>query len=757
MDLANTLAGPGVLVTGATINCGVDTAGNGYGIFSVTGPSILGFTGGVVLTSGHAKGLIGPNENGGESGNFNLAFPSPSDNIDLDLEAITGIDSHDACVLEMDLIPTNDTLFFEYQFGSEEYLTFVGTSFNDAFALYVSGPGIAGVQNLAIVPGTAGTPVSINNVNDVTNSAYYIDNGDGFSVAPFDSTAQYDGFTTILPAKVAVIPCNSYHLKLAISDMFDQGYDSGVFIKAGSLTSFGIDVAQTTQFGDSIFNSAVEGCNNGLITFTRTPITSFPAVINYSIGGTATPGVDFIPLSGTITIPAGVASQTITIVPNVDGIVEGNETLKLFLFTTCGASTFIYDSIAMIIQDGVIANVSNDTSICAGLDIPMLAGGGVSFSWSPATGLNDANISNPICSVPLGNNVYTVTVGLGPCTDTEIITIIGTNGVPATMRPDTVLCILGAVPLYATCVPQPAYTYLWQSPNAGDIADISSLYTTATPGVTSVYTLTITDTLTGCEFISTCKATIGGAPQGISISDDVTICQGESAPLVVSGGTFWDWSYDETLSCGLCPSPTATPNETVKYYVQIFNEDGCYKFDSVTVFVKPAIDLNVNPTTIDVYTGDVVQYNSTGIYNSISWLPSTYLSDTSISNPIATPLSTTQYIVTAFDADSTCMDQDTVNINYLSCRGYKLPSAFSPNGDNVNDVLYANSSGFEVFEGLKVFNRWGEAIFETTNIGNGWNGTYKGVQQEIGTYVYVIEGSCEGKSIQLKGNISLIR
>ncbi len=750
-DLANALAGAGVIVSGATLNCAIDTVnGNGFGLFSVAGPSIIGFTEGVALTSGHARTIVGPNDFTTSSALF---FPSITD---ADLEAMTSDVSSDACVLEMDIIPSNDTLFFEYQFGSEEYLEYVGT-FNDAFALWISGPGIAGTQNLAVVPGTAGTFVSINNINDVTNSTFYQNNGDGLALPPLDSTLRYDGLTTILPAKVAVIPCSSYHLKIAICDIFDASYDSGVFIKAGSLSSFGIDVEQTTQFGDSIFNAAVEGCNNGIISFSRTPITSFPAVINYIVGGTASPGADYTALSSTISIPAGVGDTSITIVPIVDGITEGNETIIIYLTNTCGALTYVYDSVTLVIQDKVTVQANYDTTICTGFNLNLQATGGTSYIWSPSTGLNNNLIANPICTTPSGITNYTVTTTVGLCTDTEAVTITGNNTINAIIRPDTVLCILGSVPLYASLTPQPYYTYQWVSPNVGDIANPLALNTTATPNATTTYTLIITDTLSGCNYVGEAKVLIGGDLEGVFLSDNVTICRGETAPLIVSGGTNWNWAYDATLTCATCSTTVASPKNTTLYFVKIFNEDGCYKYDSILVTVKQPININVSPSYKEMYKGESVNYTTTGFYTTISWQPSLYLNDTLISEPTSTPDGSIVYLISAYDTDSVCYDQDTVIINFLGCQGFKMPTAFTPNGDNENDILYANTSGFETFISMKIYNRWGENIFETTNIGNGWNGTYKGVQQEVGTYVCVIEGNCENKKIQLKSNVSILR
>ena len=174
--------------------------------------SNLGIDSGIVLSSGSVLELIGPNATGSTSTSYSLTG-------DVTLDAVTFPDpTNDAAVLEFDFIPTSDTLRFKYVFGSEEYLEFVN-SFNDAFGFFLSGPNPSGGnyvdQNLAIVPGTVNTAVTINNVNNLVNPAFYVDNGDGFTApqSTDPTVIQSDGFTTPLTA-VAAVNCGDTYLSL---------------------------------------------------------------------------------------------------------------------------------------------------------------------------------------------------------------------------------------------------------------------------------------------------------------------------------------------------------------------------------------------------------------------------------------------------------------------------------------------------------------------------------------------------------------
>jgi hypothetical protein len=201
---------------------------NARGLFSNGNTTNLGVDHGIALTSGFLAYVPGPNN----SSSLGMNNGNPGDIL---LSELAGISTYDACVLEFDFIPASDTARCEFVFGSEEYPEFAGSSFNDIFGFFVTGPNPAGggyeVYNIALVPGTE-LPVSINNINDFSYSEYYVDNTSGESI-------QYDGFTTVLTAKVAVVPGETYHFKLAIADAGDGIFDSGVMLEGQSFKSQG--------------------------------------------------------------------------------------------------------------------------------------------------------------------------------------------------------------------------------------------------------------------------------------------------------------------------------------------------------------------------------------------------------------------------------------------------------------------------------------------------------------------------------------
>jgi hypothetical protein len=178
----------------------------------------------------------------------------PGDSL-LDL-LIPGYSTNDASVLEFDLVPVGSVLQFEFVFASEEYPEWVGSQFNDVFGFFISGPDTVGNyydnMNVALIPGTT-TPVSINNVNNALNAAYFIDNE-----LLGDSNFVFDGYTTTITVTVQVVPMASYHLKMAIADAGDDIYDSGILLECPSLRSYMTTGIESTSLNANVYPNPMQ-------------------------------------------------------------------------------------------------------------------------------------------------------------------------------------------------------------------------------------------------------------------------------------------------------------------------------------------------------------------------------------------------------------------------------------------------------------------------------------------------------------------
>jgi len=236
-EMTEYLVGPGVTFDNITFQ-GADQAA---GIFTNGGTTNIGLDEGIFLTNGAGFNIPGPNMSCHQSTNNGTAGHPL-------LEGITTASTYDAAVLEFDFIPLNDTVRCYYVFGSEEYSEWVYSPYNDVFGFFVNGPNPMGGDyedhNIALVPATGVTAVTINNVNNGyspcevvpsgpgTNSDYFVDNTNG-------ATIQYDGFTAVLTAWVLVIPGEEYRFSIGVADAGDGIYDSGVFLEGTSFKSPG--------------------------------------------------------------------------------------------------------------------------------------------------------------------------------------------------------------------------------------------------------------------------------------------------------------------------------------------------------------------------------------------------------------------------------------------------------------------------------------------------------------------------------------
>ena len=374
------LVGGGIVISNVTFN-GNPTQ---IGTFNGTNANV-GFDAGVVMAAGPITGLLGGSgvQDPGQPGS------GISDN---DLLAVAqsvngGIFStDDAAILEFDFVPSSNVAAFNFVFSSDEYLTYVNTNFNDVFAFFVSGPGITGPysspagfpggsENVAVVPGTPNTPITISTIHPGLNGQFYINNnGNSFT---------HNGFTVPIPVELSVQCGETYHFKYAIADCTDDYLNTAVFLEAGSFVSDAVDVSVATVSGDT---TIVEGCTDANFYFTRPENdTADTLIINYEIGGVAIEGTDYNFLPDSIVFLPGQYSVTVTLSPIQDGINEPFEsvTISVELINICGDT--IVSSGIIYIGDGPILNISeSDTTIvCANDSVSIFAS--ASGGYAPYT------------------------------------------------------------------------------------------------------------------------------------------------------------------------------------------------------------------------------------------------------------------------------------------------------------------------------------------------------------------------------------
>jgi gliding motility-associated-like protein len=248
-----------------------------------------------------------------------------------------------------------------------------------------------------------------------------------------------------------------------------------------------------------------------------------------------------------------------------------------------------------------------------------------------------------------------------------------------------------------------------------------------------------------------------------STGDGGDICLGESFKLNASGAQKYEWIPAASVDDPYSPTPLATPKTTTTYIVAA--QEGTCLVDSqrVTVVVHSAPDFTAGPDKI-ITLGSATTLEAKGNFSKITWLYNdTTLSCHDCPNPNAHPYYTRSYVATA-ENEWGCKTTDSVTV-IVRCNGSLifLPNTFTPNGDGQNDYFYPQGAGFDRLIAFRVYNRWGELVFETRNTllndeRAGWDGSFKGERLAPDTYVYAITGRCPtGELMEFKGDVTLIR
>ncbi len=363
--------------------------------------------------------------------------------------------------------------------------------------------------------------------------------------------------------------------------------------------------------------------------------------------------------------------------------------------------------------------------------------------------LNNYLISN----IPSGTNAL-LTLLFNGCTDTlEVLPPACPCPIvsPPIIAPSVSICAGASLPVLNATVPDGVLVN-WYADSTG-LNLLAADTTQFTPDSIGVYYLEAVDTLTGCTSITKSVVAISEFPETIAeISGDTSICLQEPTTLQASGGTSYLWSTADTTA-----AIEVTPQENITYSV-IVNAGGCPDTAEVLVNVFPLPDLIIsNDTTIEL--GDTAVIAAFGA-NAYLWSPTNNLSCENCFNPDAYPIETTTYCVVGTSQNG-CTDTACVEVKVeIICDELFVPTAFAPGneGDPENECLRLYGTNCVKELDFKIFNRWGEVVFRTTDVRDCWDGLYKGEELNTNVFVYSLEVVLKSEEkISRKGNITLIK
>ncbi len=371
-------------------------------------------------------------------------------------------------------------------------------------------------------------------------------------------------------------------------------------------------------------------------------------------------------------------------------------------------------------------NLGNDTSICAGQTIVLDAG------FFPAILWQDNSTNQTFTVTDTGLYFVQVTNSAG-CTSSDSIHVSQfTNAI--NLGNDTVICAGQTVVLDAGAFP----SVLWQD------GSTNQTYTVTDSGL---YIVQVTSSA-GC--VAKDSIHVAYVFASVDLGNDAALCAGATLQLSASGNfASYLWQDNST-------GPVYTVSVAGSYSVTATTAEGCTAADGIAVSYFPDISVVLSG---DNYLCDTILLSVDDIYAGYLW--STGETATSI---LVTEVGV--YAITVTDANG-CTGSDTIpvfdcnNQRPSECQNqYALPNAFTPNGDGTNDefrVLRNNGTPKSKFLSFKVFNRWGEMMFETNNENTGWDGKFKGREVPMGVSTYTFQYVCDNQSIMHSGTVTLIR
>jgi len=400
-------------------------------------------------------------------------------------------------------------------------------------------------------------------------------------------------------------------------------------------------------------------------------------------------------------------------------------------------------------------SISNDTLICVvdTLQLITVAPAGGTVTWSPNYMISNVNSFTPLVS-PDVTTTYTVAYADNfGCSDTKSVTINVVNNVTLIKPVDTTICRTDDVPLN---IISDALQYSWTPSSTLNDAAIKNPVATPT-AATTTYNV-IARISNKCFREANIVVKTVPYPQAYA-GKDTSVCFGTSANLLATGGSSYNWTPLRYLSNNTIPNPVVqNPGMTMDYIVAVRDTFGCPKpdYDTVRVEVVKVI-ADAGPRDTSVVLTQPLQLNATGstIYQ---WSPTRWLSDANINNPISLPEDNIEYVVRVSNAAG-CFDTDTILVKvYKIDPDLYVPTAFSPDANGTNDNFKPIPIGMKSLESFIVYNRWGQMVFSTSQIGRGWDGNYNSAPQGPGTYVWYAEGTDYlGRKKTKKGTVILIR
>ena len=301
---------------------------------------------------------------------------------------------------------------------------------------------------------------------------------------------------------------------------------------------------------------------------------------------------------------------------------------------------------------------------------------------------------------------------------------------------------------------QGATSWLWNFDN-GDTASTQNInYQYQQAGQYNV-SLIVSGAGSCTDTVST-SLTVFPIPK-ISVTNDTLICRNDQIQLQAGGAVSYQWSPALYLDDSNSSAPMAQPDESIRYTVSGTDSNNCVNYAGTEIVVQQMPEIHLRDTAIiigervflNAYSPDIATYN---------WFPTYGLNCADCPEVIANPLESTTYELSVTDTSQCFVVTEHVNIDIIKAYTVDVPTAFSPNGDGVNDVIFVRGWGIKELIDFQIFNRYNELVFRTNDITEAWDGSYKNNSQNIESYTYIVKVKTYADEVLTKtGTIKLLR
>lgn len=390
-----------------------------------------------------------------------------------------------------------------------------------------------------------------------------------------------------------------------------------------------------------------------------------------------------------------------------------------------------------------------DTLICSIDTLELKAGGNGNFSWSPAAEMINPNTPNPLV-YPKTTTTYQVTLDENGCVNNDFVRVRVVDFVTLDAGPDTTICLTDTIRLRPG---GDGLKFVWSPAASLNNANIRNPL--ASPGGTTTYN--VIASIGKCSATDNLKVITIPYP-GSDAGKDTIICYDDTARLhATMVGNSFTWTPFSTLSNPSILDPEAFPLRTTTYILKVYDILGCPKpgVSDVKVTVRPKINAFAGNDT-SVVVGQPLVLTGSGA-EFFEWNPPVGLNRINVSQPMAVLNENMTYVMRTFTLEG-CFAMDTINVKVFKTQpDIFVPNAFNPTGTR-NPVFRPIPVGITTLEYFQVFNRWGQMVFQTTEAGKGWDGSFAGKPQDAGTYVWAVRGKdYTGKTIIKRGTVVLLR